>query len=194
MRRLWERLQVIPESCPASEPQPSPRFTTSVFSPLLSQPCEAQAGRVPFSIFLPSLCRPYVDLVNLLLACGEEVREAVTHSVQAQCEQNWGSLCSILSFCTSAAQRPPTAPPERPPQAERVKSPRAHHRDAGHHLSEPSSRETGRGARGERGSKSAPSAHAHAHARGRAADRGAQGTSGSSEWEEEPSEYSDIRR
>lgn len=140
------------------------------------------------------LQEPYIDLVNLLLTCGEEVKEAITHSVQAQCEQNWGSLCSILSFCTSAYQRPPTAPPERPPQAERAKPSRAHHRDAGHHLSEPSSRETSRGARGERGSKGAPSTYAHAHARGRAVDRGAQGTSGSSEWEEEPSAYSDIRR
>ncbi|KAM5301663.1 stanniocalcin-2 [Glossophaga mutica] len=138
------------------------------------------------------LHEPYVDLVNLLLTCGEEVKEAITRSVQAQCEQNWGSLCSILSFCTSAVQRPPTAPPERQPQADRAKPSRAHHRDAGHHLSEPSSRETGhgRGARGERGNKSAP----NAHARARGVDRGAQGTSGSSEWEEEPSEYSDIRR
>ncbi|XP_036983822.2 stanniocalcin-2 [Artibeus jamaicensis] len=136
------------------------------------------------------LHEPYVDLVKQLLTCGEEVKEAITHSVQAQCEQNWGSLCSILSFCTSAVQRPPTPPPERQPQAERAKPSRAHHRDAGHHLSEPSSRESSRGARGERGSKNAQ----NTHARGRAADRGAQGTSGSSEWEEEPSEYSDIRR
>lgn len=131
-----------------------------------------------------------MDLVNLLLTCGEEVKEAITHSVQAQCEQNWGSLCSILTFCTSAIQRPPTVPPERQLQADRAKLSRAHHGDVGHHLSEPGSRETGRGAKGERGSKSP----ANAHARGRAADHGAQGTSGSSEWEDEPSEYSDIRR
>ena len=131
-----------------------------------------------------------MDLVNQLLTCGEEVKEAVTHSVQAQCEQNWGSLCSILSFCTSSVQRPPTAPPERQPQADRAKPSRAHHRDAGHHLPEPSSRETVRGAKGERGSKSAP----NTHARGRTATHRAQGMSGSSEWEEEPSEYSDIRR
>eukprot|EP00070_Physeter_catodon_P046485 XP_028353379.1 stanniocalcin-2 isoform X2 [Physeter catodon] len=137
-----------------------------------------------------SISRPYVDLVNLLLTCGEEVKEAITHSVQAQCEQNWGSLCSILSFCTSAIQRPPTAPPERQLQGHRVKVSRGHHGEAGHHLSEPSSQETRRGAKGERGSKS----HANAHTRGRAAGHGAQGTSGSSEWEDEQSEYSDIRR
>ncbi|XP_062943573.1 stanniocalcin-2 [Cynocephalus volans] len=136
------------------------------------------------------LHEPYVDLVNLLLTCGEEVREAVTHSVQAQCEQNWGSLCSILSFCTSAIQRPPTAPPEHQLQVDRVKLSRAHHGEAGHHLSEPSSRETGRGAKGERAGKSHPSVPA----RSRAGGHGAHGPSGSSEWEDEQSEYSDIRR
>ncbi|CAK6446350.1 unnamed protein product [Pipistrellus nathusii] len=127
------------------------------------------------------LREPYVDLVNLLLTCGEEVKEAVTHSVQAQCEQSWGGLCSILSFCTSALQRPPTAPPERHLQADRARPPRAHH-------AEPSSGETGRGlAKGEQGSRSPP----NAHARGRAA---AQGTQGSSEWEDEQAEHADIRR
>ncbi|XP_075065739.1 stanniocalcin-2 [Mixophyes fleayi] len=50
------------------------------------------------------LHEPYVDLVNILLTCGDEVKEAITRSVQAQCAQNWGSLCYILSFCTSAMQ------------------------------------------------------------------------------------------
>ncbi|KAG8439291.1 hypothetical protein GDO86_005492 [Hymenochirus boettgeri] len=50
------------------------------------------------------LHEPYVDLVNMLLTCGEEVRDAITRSVQAQCTQNWGSLCSVLSVCTSAMQ------------------------------------------------------------------------------------------
>ncbi|CAM9619907.1 unnamed protein product [Rangifer tarandus platyrhynchus] len=136
------------------------------------------------------LHEPYVDLVNLLLTCGEEVKEAITHSVQAQCEQNWGSLCSILSFCTSAIQRPPTAPPERQLQGDRAKLSRGQPAETGHHLAEPSSRETSRGAQGERGSKSNP----RAHARGRAAGPGAQGTSGSSEWEDEQPEHSDIRR
>lgn len=143
---------------------------------------------LPLSL-LP-ISRPYVDLVNLLLTCGEEVKEAITHSVQAQCEQNWGSLCSILSFCTSAIQRPPTVPPERQLQVDRAKLSKTHHGEAGHHVSEPSSWETGRGTKGEGGSKS----HLNAHARGRAVSQGGQGTSGSSEWEEEPSEYSDIRR
>ncbi|KAM4677512.1 stanniocalcin-2 [Discoglossus pictus] len=50
------------------------------------------------------LHEPYVDLVNLLLTCGDEVKDAITRSVQAQCAQNWGSLCHVLSFCTSTMQ------------------------------------------------------------------------------------------
>ncbi|XP_047412567.1 stanniocalcin-2 [Sciurus carolinensis] len=136
------------------------------------------------------LLEPYVDLVNLLLTCGEEVREAVTRSVQAQCEQNWGGLCSILSFCTSAIQRPPTAPPERQLQGDRARLSRTHRGEASQHLSEPSSREASRGPKAERGSRS----HPNAQARGRVGGQGAQGPSGSSEWEDEQSEYSDIRR
>lgn len=48
--------------------------------------------------------RPYVDLVNILLTCGDEVKEAITRSVQAQCAQSWGILCNILSLCTSGIQ------------------------------------------------------------------------------------------
>ncbi|XP_069867973.1 stanniocalcin-2 [Dipodomys merriami] len=71
------------------------------------------------------LQEPYVDLVNLLLTCGEAVRAAVTHSVQAQCEQAWGGLCSILGFCTSAVRSPPTAPPGRSAETPSPSHPRA---------------------------------------------------------------------
>nr|XP_021491281.1 stanniocalcin-2 [Meriones unguiculatus] len=133
------------------------------------------------------LHEPYVDLVNLLLTCGEEVKEAVTHSVQAQCEQNWGGLCSILSFCTSNIQRPPTTAPEHQPLADGAQLSRPHHRTSGYHLTEAS-----RGAKGERGSRSHP--NANPAMRGGAGGQSAQGPSGSSEWEDEQSEYSDIRR
>ncbi|TRY81283.1 hypothetical protein DNTS_012120 [Danionella cerebrum] len=49
---------------------------------------------------------PYVELVNILLGCGEEVKEAITRSVRLQCEQNWGALCDSLSFCTSITSAP----------------------------------------------------------------------------------------
>ncbi|KAJ1126788.1 hypothetical protein NDU88_005194 [Pleurodeles waltl] len=59
------------------------------------------------------LLEPYVDLVNILLTCGDDVKEAITHSIQTQCEQNWGSLCSILSFCSSAGHADITLSPEK---------------------------------------------------------------------------------
>ncbi|XP_051834878.1 stanniocalcin-2 [Antechinus flavipes] len=133
---------------------------------------------------------PYVDLVNMLLTCGEEVKEAITRSVQAQCEQNWGSLCSILSFCTSATQGEPAATPNRQLQTEGSKTIQAHPGDPGYHLPESSGRDAPRGAKGEKGSKT----HLNAHIRGKAGGHGGQGSRGSKEWEDERSEYSDIRR
>ncbi|MEQ2167469.1 hypothetical protein GOODEAATRI_004480 [Goodea atripinnis] len=49
---------------------------------------------------------PYVELVNILLNCGEEVKEALTRSVRLQCEQNWGALCDSLSLCSSLVPSP----------------------------------------------------------------------------------------
>lgn len=59
-----------------------------------------------------SLPSPYVELVNILLSCGEEVKEALTRSVRLQCEQNWGALCDSLSLCTSMAPSPASTPVE----------------------------------------------------------------------------------
>ncbi|XP_078509147.1 stanniocalcin-2 [Lissotriton helveticus] len=59
------------------------------------------------------LLEPYVDLVNILLTCGNDVKEAITHSIQTQCEQNWGSLCGILSFCSSAGHADIALAPEK---------------------------------------------------------------------------------
>lgn len=53
-----------------------------------------------------SLSSPYVELVNILLSCGEEVKEALTRSVRLQCEQNWGALCDSLSLCSSLSPSP----------------------------------------------------------------------------------------
>ncbi|KAL2094613.1 hypothetical protein ACEWY4_009332 [Coilia grayii] len=47
---------------------------------------------------------PHVELVNILLGCGEEVREAISRRIRAQCELNWGALCGSLSRCTLAAR------------------------------------------------------------------------------------------
>lgn len=65
---------------------------------------------------------PYVELVNILLSCGEEVKEALTRSVRLQCEQNWGALCDSLSLCSSMPPSPAGSPTEHrrpaPPQPE----------------------------------------------------------------------------
>ncbi|KAM6249206.1 stanniocalcin-2 isoform 2-T2 [Spheniscus humboldti] len=91
---------------------------------------------------------PYVDLVNILLTCGEEVKKAITRSVQAQCEQNWGSLCSILSFCTSAVHGDAILGPEKKPgEASKAAAGRGDilaHSDSDH-------RESSRASKGERG-------------------------------------------
>ncbi|XP_005170341.3 stanniocalcin-2 [Danio rerio] len=42
---------------------------------------------------------PHVELVNILLGCGEEVRVAIGRRIRTQCEQNWGALCGTLSLC-----------------------------------------------------------------------------------------------
>uniref|UniRef100_A0A1A8HWP3 Stanniocalcin n=2 Tax=Nothobranchius TaxID=28779 RepID=A0A1A8HWP3_NOTKU len=55
---------------------------------------------------------PYVELVNILLSCGEEVKEALTRSVRLQCEQNWGALCDSLSLCSSLVPSPASSPVE----------------------------------------------------------------------------------
>ncbi|XP_023652685.2 stanniocalcin-2 [Paramormyrops kingsleyae] len=57
---------------------------------------------------------PYVELVNILLGCGELVKEAITRSVRLQCEQNWGALCESLSFCSLGQPEPQTPPTPTP--------------------------------------------------------------------------------
>ncbi|XP_077589514.1 stanniocalcin-2a [Stigmatopora nigra] len=71
---------------------------------------------------------PYVELVNILLGCGEEVKEALTRSVRLQCEQNWGALCDSLSLCSSLTPSPSAIEQRRPspshPQPEHPRHPR----------------------------------------------------------------------
>uniref|UniRef100_A0AAY4AUQ9 Stanniocalcin n=2 Tax=Denticeps clupeoides TaxID=299321 RepID=A0AAY4AUQ9_9TELE len=58
---------------------------------------------------------PHVELVNILLGCGDEVREAIARRVRAQCELNWGALCASLTLCsvdTGADRFVPTMSPQ----------------------------------------------------------------------------------
>ncbi|XP_006631778.1 stanniocalcin-2 isoform X1 [Lepisosteus oculatus] len=85
---------------------------------------------------------PYVELVNILLSCGEEVKEAITRSVRLQCELNWGALCDSLSFCSFSRQeehasqltpapepRKQGDPPHRAPAADPAQPPPESERD-----------------------------------------------------------------
>ncbi|NXH42434.1 STC2 protein, partial [Dicaeum eximium] len=128
---------------------------------------------------------PYVDLVNILLTCGEEVKKAITRSVQAQCEQNWGSLCSILSFCTSAVHGDAVLGAEK--KAGDGSRAAAGRGDMVAHA-DPEHRESSRAAKGERGTKG------HSNARVKAGGHSPKGAHGILERADEPSDFSDIRR
>ncbi|XP_064208075.1 stanniocalcin-2-like isoform X1 [Anguilla rostrata] len=65
---------------------------------------------------------PHLELVNILLSCGEQVKEALTWSVRQQCEQNWGALCESLRLCTPGD--PPAGPAAPPhPQSAHAQAP-----------------------------------------------------------------------
>ncbi|CAL8399311.1 unnamed protein product [Boreogadus saida] len=65
---------------------------------------------------------PYVELVNFLLGCGEEVRSWVSGRLRAQCSQQWGSsVCAAIgSTCpfnqSDLTLQPATVPPRTVPQ------------------------------------------------------------------------------
>uniref|UniRef100_A0A8C8RWP2 Stanniocalcin-2 n=1 Tax=Pelusios castaneus TaxID=367368 RepID=A0A8C8RWP2_9SAUR len=128
---------------------------------------------------------PYVDLVNILLTCREEVKKAITRSVQAQCEQNWGNLCSILSFCTSAVHGDSTLGPDRQVKPSKSTS-------LGDTLVHPESdhRENSRATKGERGSR----VHLNTHPRVKAGAHSPKGAQGIIDRAEEMLDFSDIRR
>ncbi|NXH98541.1 STC2 protein, partial [Pachycephala philippinensis] len=129
---------------------------------------------------------PYVDLVNILLTCGEEVKKAITRSVQAQCEQNWGSLCSILSFCTSAVHGDAVLGAEK--KAGEGSRAAAGRGDMVAHAEPEQHRESSRAAKGERGTKG------HSNARVKAGGHGPKGAHGILDRADELSDFSDIRR
>ncbi|XP_035035085.1 uncharacterized protein LOC118122476 [Hippoglossus stenolepis] len=73
---------------------------------------------VQFHLMFPP--GPYVELVNFLLKCGDEVRSWVSRRLRGQCEQHWGSLCrsfgGTCSFNQSDALQNTTAPPPTVPR------------------------------------------------------------------------------
>lgn len=120
--------------------------------------------------------------MNILLTCGEEVKKAITRSVQAQCEQNWGSLCSILSFCTSAVHGDAVLAEKKAGEGSRAAAGRG---DMVAHA-DPEHRESSRAAKAERGTKG--------HSSSRVKAGGHKGAHGILDRAEELSDFSDIRR
>ncbi|KAM9846430.1 stanniocalcin-2 [Aulostomus maculatus] len=67
---------------------------------------DTMGNLVQFHLLFPP--GPYVELMNFLLKCGDEVRLWVSRRLQGQCEQHWGALCSSFSDNCSPSQ--PDAP------------------------------------------------------------------------------------
>ncbi|XP_042370450.1 stanniocalcin-2-like, partial [Plectropomus leopardus] len=78
---------------------------------------DTMGSLVQFHLMFPP--GPYVELMNFLLKCGDQVRLWVGRRLRRQCEQNWGSLCSSFSSTCSLSQsdapQPTTSPPPTVP-------------------------------------------------------------------------------
>ncbi|XP_044079550.1 stanniocalcin-2-like [Siniperca chuatsi] len=74
---------------------------------------DTMGNLVQFQLMFPP--GPYVELMNFLLKCGDEVRLWVSRRLRGQCEQHWGALCSSFGSTCSLSQlevpQHTTAPP-----------------------------------------------------------------------------------
>ncbi|XP_053573115.1 stanniocalcin-2 [Bombina bombina] len=135
------------------------------------------------------LHKPYVDLVNFLLTCGDDVKDAITRNVQAQCAHHWGRLCYILSVCTSAMQGDGIMVASASPvkkQGETGKSSRTHSESPSQ-----SDVESGKTSKNEKEKNS--KAHSNVHVRAKTGYHPKTSYS-ASELSDEPAGLSDIRR
>ncbi|XP_062288522.1 uncharacterized protein LOC133993547 [Scomber scombrus] len=80
---------------------------------------DTMGNLVQFHLLFPP--GPYVELMNFLLKCGDEVRSWVGRRLRGQCELHWGALCSSLGSTCSPSQldalqqtTTPTPTPPRP--------------------------------------------------------------------------------
>ncbi|XP_029439126.1 stanniocalcin-2 [Rhinatrema bivittatum] len=138
------------------------------------------------------LHEPYVDLVNILLTCGKEVKEAIIRSVQAQCEQNWGSLCYILSFCTSSIQGVPMMTATVAPERKYGEPDQAFRSEVELGFQPENRREVSKTVRGEE--EKEITVPINVHARVKAGGQGSKVMLGISDHADEPAEFSDIQR
>ncbi|KAM8741079.1 stanniocalcin-2-like isoform 1-T2 [Acanthopagrus schlegelii] len=63
---------------------------------------DTMGSLVQFHLMFPP--GPYVELMNFLLKCGDEVRLWVGRRLRGQCEQHWGALCGGLGGTCSLGQ------------------------------------------------------------------------------------------
>uniref|UniRef100_A0A3B4YVZ0 Stanniocalcin n=1 Tax=Stegastes partitus TaxID=144197 RepID=A0A3B4YVZ0_9TELE len=68
---------------------------------------DTMGNLVQFHLMFPP--GPYVELMNFLLKCGDNVRTWVGRRLRGQCEQHWGALCgSFGSICPLSQSLQPT--------------------------------------------------------------------------------------
>ncbi|XP_070773735.1 stanniocalcin-2-like [Enoplosus armatus] len=77
---------------------------------------DTMGNLVQFHLMFPP--GPYVELMNFLLKCGDDVRLWVGRRLREQCQQHWGALCSnfgsTCSLSLSDGSQHTTAPPPSP--------------------------------------------------------------------------------
>uniref|UniRef100_A0A3Q2PWX4 Stanniocalcin n=1 Tax=Fundulus heteroclitus TaxID=8078 RepID=A0A3Q2PWX4_FUNHE len=62
---------------------------------------DTMGNLVQFQLMFPA--GPYVELMNFLLKCGDDIRTWVGRRLRGQCEQHWGSLSCVWGPDTSAS-------------------------------------------------------------------------------------------
>uniref|UniRef100_A0A671VMB0 Stanniocalcin n=1 Tax=Sparus aurata TaxID=8175 RepID=A0A671VMB0_SPAAU len=78
---------------------------------------DTMGSLVQFHLMFPP--GPYVELMNFLLQCGDEVRLWVGRRLRGQCEQHWGALCGGLGgTCSLGQSHPPQHTTSPSPTAE----------------------------------------------------------------------------
>ncbi|XP_047235781.1 uncharacterized protein LOC124876813 [Girardinichthys multiradiatus] len=74
---------------------------------------DTMGNLVQFQLMFPA--GPFVELMNFLLKCGDEIRTWVGRRLRGQCEQHWGALCSTFTNNCPLSQLDVLGHPTSPP-------------------------------------------------------------------------------
>ncbi|MED6270864.1 hypothetical protein CHARACLAT_014555 [Characodon lateralis] len=74
---------------------------------------DTMGNLVQFQLMFPA--GPFVELMNFLLKCGDEMRTWVGRRLRGQCEQHWGALCSTFTNNCPLSQLDVPGHPTSPP-------------------------------------------------------------------------------